>query len=180
MDMGRIVLHAALGKISRGENVEVAVKDSLGVLARYSHLADSTLVQMASRPGGEWLRERLEYQDLTNVGNYSCTREKSKKGLTIAFSVPAPSIEFSFSYNPVYASQRMFDKLLSLREEGASSQQEVDALLARSLIAHLTGDVLGENSRDLSMYHLDKVSVIKKVKRRFIGTKEDRQIVYPI
>jgi len=92
-----IVFNACLDYIRDGRDVEESVNDILGMLIKSSSRADETASRVRDHSDYRALSYQLGLLDLTNIGQYSVTRTKDKKGnLTIAFDKSDYSIRFYF------------------------------------------------------------------------------------
>ncbi|HLC53958.1 MAG TPA: hypothetical protein VJK03_05435 [Candidatus Nanoarchaeia archaeon] len=189
---GSFILAASLGKILERRDIEQSVKDAEEVLREYARYADETAHQLRTRKESDFLKERLEYDDLIKgLYMYNGERRDTKRGRLITFQRKdnRRMVEFWF-VRAAYNLERAIDDIAkSGRNYDSQAIENIGKAILRSAISggeefsHHSEAVLGKDSRTLDPYKLKEAAVITPHDRVIFGiipwfSKMEREVIY--
>lgn len=171
----RVFLKASLDNLVRGINVSENVRDCEEVLRESATRADRAIRHIKTRGQTDFLSEQLDYDDLNNVGGYTCSREfdrKTKK--TISFSKGEKRLEFIFEKD-VGSTDAILDLATSGDEYSSGELTEiatndfVQAFQGGVGVANTNELLVGASARSLSGYKLVAVNRYSPLKTKWLG-----------
>lgn len=169
----RVLLRASLDKILERDNLEENVTDCEKVIRDFSDVADRDLRFMKSRSDSPYLREQLDYDDLTTVGYYKLTRQIKKDKKIISFAKGNERISFWFKKGNVDTVNEVVESLVE-KQYTPDEMLEVSTKAFAGIIRgdrtkNLNEHLLGENARSLKGYKLSYVTVSEQTPRILFG-----------
>lgn len=155
----RIILNAALNRIVQKQQIERSVEEAVNVISHYSAMADQTLFFMNDRPNSDWLKEKVKFFDMTNVGHYVMSRVKKKDYQIVTFQNQNIGVEFYFERTKSDA----IIELLKRSEQGESfSKEQMSEVLLGQVFQNKNLDemLVGDHARSLETFALNHVDLL--------------------